>query len=534
MKKIISLLFVFLSCLNVNPSFAENKNGIDRVLLVIDTSGSMQGEKIDTAKKASLALIDQIPDGIDIGIISFENTVNVLLEPSSDKEAARAAVGKLKAFGYTSLYDGINKALMLTTPESGTKVLILSDGNDTKSTATLKNTLGLIDEKVTPLIIFSLSNDLQTNKILQEIADQSTGQMIVLKSINELPVLFADFGQIVKKVYPQDAFKIIPAQKYESRAILILIPVVLIFILGLILIRGAYTYYRDRIINKRRNDILDKYDLDSTALEEFKIKSIRRKILYSKLVSKYLRVQQEKLDLAGITNEVERWATLILLAVLLLLTITTNMFGNIFISAIISLVLIFALRNSVLNFLINKKLHSFEEALPDALIIMSSGLRSGLNLVQTLEAVANDADNEVARQLRRVMAELQIGTNLEIALGKVATRMKSNDLKLTVSALAIQREVGGNLSNILTTAATTIKGRGEIRREIRTLSAEGRTSAYVLVALPIGILIMTLFSQPGYIDLLLSNPIGIIFIFVVIFLMTLGWIWVKKVVDIKV
>ena len=178
---------------------------------------------------------------------------------------------------------------------------------------------------------------------------------------------------------------------------------------------------------------------------------------------------------------------------------------------------------------------AFEEELPDFLMLIASALRSGLSFQQGLDSSAADGKGEVSRQMRRALREVQMGSILEPALVRVADRMQSDDLRWTVMALGIQREVGGNLSNILETAANTIKGRAELRREVRTLSAEGRLSGYVLAALPVGLFLYMLFANRAVRRLLLDrtpsagSPSGALII-----LFVLGFIWMRKLVKIEV
>ncbi len=138
-------------------------------------------------------------------------------------------------------------------------------------------------------------------------------------------------------------------------------------------------------------------------------------------------------------------------------------------------------------------------------MLIASALRSGLSFQQGLDSSAADGKGEVSRQMRRALREAQMGSLLEPALGRVADRMHSEDLRWTVLALGIQREVGGNLSNILETAASTIKGRAELRREVRTLSAEGRLSGYVLAALPVGLFLYMLVANREYVSFFWTN-----------------------------
>ena len=145
-----------------------------------------------------------------------------------------------------------------------------------------------------------------------------------------------------------------------------------------------------------------------------------------------------------------------------------------------------------------------------------------------------DGRGEVPRQMRRVLREVQVGTLLDAALLECADRMDNEDLRWTVTALSIQREVGGNLSTILDTAAGTIKSREELRREVRTLSAEGRLSGYILIALPLGVLLVLMLVRRSYVELLWTTTLGLLSLAAMAVLMVLGWLWMRTIVTIKV
>ena len=122
----------------------------------------------------------------------------------------------------------------------------------------------------------------------------------------------------------------------------------------------------------------------------------------------------------------------------------------------------------------------FERQLPDTLTLLASSLRAGFSLMQGLEAVAQEISDPMQKELQRVFTEVRLGRPVEDALGDAADRMDSNDLRWTVMAIRIQREVGGNLAVLLDTVADTMVKRERIRRELRALTAEGRLSAIVL------------------------------------------------------
>ncbi|MUH46818.1 MAG: hypothetical protein F2793_09935, partial [Actinobacteria bacterium] len=176
----------------------------------------------------------------------------------------------------------------------------------------------------------------------------------------------------------------------------------------------------------------------------------------------------------------------------------------------------------------------FADDLPDFLMLLASGLRAGLSFNHALESAASEGKGEVGRQMRRTLRQVQVGMALDTALMGCADRMDNDDLRWTVTALSIQQEVGGNLSTILDAAARTIRARHELRREVRTLSAEGRLSAYILVGLPIVVFCFLAIFRPEYISKLWLDPLGILMLSGLIIAMFAGWMWMRSVVRINV
>ncbi len=167
-------------------------------------------------------------------------------------------------------------------------------------------------------------------------------------------------------------------------------------------------------------------------------------------------------------------------------------------------------------------------------MLIASALRSGLSFLQALDSTATDGQGEVSRQIRRATREVQMGSTIEQALTRVADRMESDDLRWTVTAVAIQREVGGNLSNVLDTAAATVKSRAELRREVRTLSAEGKLSGWVLAALPVGLFLYMLLANRKYVAWFWTETAGIIALVFIGVIFTAGFLWMRRIVRIEV
>jgi tight adherence protein B len=183
---------------------------------------------------------------------------------------------------------------------------------------------------------------------------------------------------------------------------------------------------------------------------------------------------------------------------------------------------------------LNKRADHLREQLPDVLSIMAASLRAGHSFLQSLDTVAKEIAQPAATEFQRVVAEIRLGRPAEDALEALAERVGSADFKWAVLAVNIQREVGGNLAEILDTVADTLRERAMLRRQVRVLTAEGRLSAWVLALLPIAIGLYMAAVNPSYIGLLVTTTMGLVMLGTAIALMVLGILWMRKIVNIDV
>jgi tight adherence protein B len=174
------------------------------------------------------------------------------------------------------------------------------------------------------------------------------------------------------------------------------------------------------------------------------------------------------------------------------------------------------------------------EQLPDVLTILASSLRAGHSFLQSLDTVAKEIAPPAAAEFQRLVAEIRLGRPAEDAMEALAERVRSDDFKWAVLAVNIQREVGGNLAEILDNVAATLRERAMLRRQITVLTAEGRLSGWVLGALPIGIGLYMAVTNPDYIGLLVTTTIGLVMLITAGVLLVLGVLWMKKIVNIDV
>jgi tight adherence protein B len=181
-----------------------------------------------------------------------------------------------------------------------------------------------------------------------------------------------------------------------------------------------------------------------------------------------------------------------------------------------------------------RRLRKFEMQLPDVLNLLSGSMRAGFSFAQGLEAVTEESSEPARRELQRAFAESRLGRPIEDALEDSANRMHSVDLLWAVMAIRIQREVGGNLAELLDTVARTMTERERLKHEILALTAEGRMSGWILGVFPPlfgGVLYLI---QPQYMSVLFENSLGIIALVISVIMAGFGFMWLRKIMAIEV
>ncbi len=217
----------------------------------------------------------------------------------------------------------------------------------------------------------------------------------------------------------------------------------------------------------------------------------------------------------------------------LLVVLTFFVTGNILVAAVVAIVAAF-LPSAVLNFRIRKRQKAFLRQLPDMLTMLAGTLRAGYSIGQGFESVSTEVHDPMGRELRRVVSETRLGRSLEESLEAVADRMDSDDFSWAVMAIRIQREVGGNLAELLLTVADTMTQRERLRREVSTLTAEGRMSAIIIGLLPPVLAGVMFVLNPEYIKELFSPGLGYALLAGAVVMMGIGFAWMKKTITIEV
>ena len=189
----------------------------------------------------------------------------------------------------------------------------------------------------------------------------------------------------------------------------------------------------------------------------------------------------------------------------------------------------------------NGRLGAFNKQLPDTITLIANALRAGSSFLQAIELVVRESRPPISIEFARVIREVNLGLPFEQALENMVRRVRSDDLELMATAIAIQHQVGGNLAEILDSIAFTIRERIRIKGEIRTLTAQQRLSGYVVAGLPIGLAAFLFVAAPGFMDPMFDDrasiiglPAGVIILATGGVMMFIGFLFIRRIVDIEV
>jgi tight adherence protein B len=189
----------------------------------------------------------------------------------------------------------------------------------------------------------------------------------------------------------------------------------------------------------------------------------------------------------------------------------------------------------------NSRLGAFNKMLPDTITLIANALRAGSSFLQAIELVVRESRPPISTEFARVIREVNLGLPFDQALDNMVRRVRSDDLELMATAISIQHQVGGNLAEILDSIAYTIRERVRIKGEIRTLTAQQRMSGYVVGFLPIGLAGFLFIAAPGFMQPMFANPpeilglpAGVVILIFGGFMMFMGFMFIRRIVDIEV
>jgi Flp pilus assembly protein TadB len=243
---------------------------------------------------------------------------------------------------------------------------------------------------------------------------------------------------------------------------------------------------------------------------------------------------RERLDVAAVARKPAEWALLGGIVGLVVAVAVSLAIGNVLIGVAAGALVGWLSMRFTLSFLIRRRRAAFGEQLPEMLTLIASALQSGFSLPQAFDTVVREGAQPAVGEFSRAIAEARLGAELEDCLEMVAKRMDSADLHWIVLAIRIQRGVGGNLAEVLTTIGGTIRERAYLRRQVHALSAEGRLSAWILIVLPILVATWLFITSPNYMRPLYTTPPGLFMLSLSVVLLIIGTIWMRHQIKLEV
>lgn len=566
---------------------ASKAGGISRTaILAIDTSRSMAGARITEAKKAAVAYLDQVPANVKVGVVTFDSKVRTRIAPTLDRDAAKHVISGLTLSLATHLYDGVTQAVQALGTTGQRDILLLSDGKDT-SHSSISTPIAALKHAKVKLDVVSLQQSDSGNAALNQMAQASGGQVVNAQDPTALSAAFASEADVLARqvlvtvtvpprqkatdanvdvhlsaggqTYSGTAYvRVIPASKTAAAAqtqSLKPLPVKTGFALphnvmlgalaamGIGLIGVVLALFFKPATTKGPSSIADHisaygdgkrkkgrssggpHDASSSLTQQ--AKQAAESVLASNRGVE-ARIAK-KLEGAGLALKPAEW----LLLHTMIIIVATALGVLLAASSPVLIVVLFAGGVVVpwiyLVFKKARRLSAFNAGLADTLQLMSGSLSAGLSLAQSLDTIVREGTEPITSEYKRVIVETRLGVPLEDALDGVADRMESRDFKWVVMAIRIQREVGGNLAELLLTVAATLREREYLRRHVKALSAEGRLSCWILGGLPPVFLLYLTVSKPTYVQVLYATPIGWILLGVMAVMLSVGVFWMSKV-----
>lgn len=253
----------------------------------------------------------------------------------------------------------------------------------------------------------------------------------------------------------------------------------------------------------------------------------------SKWGSKYREKTEIKLVQAHLPLKYEEYITINLIIIVVAAVILLIVTENIFISAAFA---IFSAFSPLVYVNIRRKsiIQKIEQQLPDTLALISNTLKSGYSFLQAIDAASKELPPPVSLEFQQILREINLGVNTEKALESFSKRVQSPDLELIVLAVLIQRQIGGNLSEILDNISETIRSRIKIKGEIKILTAQGRVSGLIISLLPVALGVILYFMNPSYILTLFQHPMGLGMLGLAALMQAIGIFLIRRIIRIEV
>ncbi len=531
-------------------------------ILLIDASKSMQGAPIAGAMAAARAFLAERKSDLPVAVIVFGPDDTVLAEFTTDAKTLASAVAKAPPLAEgTHIYDALIRASELATDEGleRTTVVLLSDGTDVGSEAGRADALAALGEANARVISVGLRSSQYDPATLRAVAQRTGGSYAESATPAALETIFHEIGARLSSEFvityrsllpphvkavvratvagyaPATTTYTTPTLDVTARGTferdwvdtIIVSPFLMVFIIVSVIALIAFAIItaldvRDRSLRRR----MAMY-VTVPSEEESRIRRAEVAAMLADQAERRVRSQpwwqsfERDVELGGFNASA--------------LTIAGwTVIGGVLASLVVAIAMqsLFGLLVGLLR--VRQKRGAFAEQLPDNLEVLAGALRAGHSLVGAMGVMVDGADEPSKTEFRRVLQDEQLGVPLDQALTVMSQRMENRDVDQVAIVTRLQREAGGNTAEVLDRVVENIRGRMEIRRLIRVLTAQGRLARWVLTVMPLALVAFILLLNPNHLDPLFNTQVGRAFLVLWFVMMIAGWYAIKKVIEIDI
>jgi tight adherence protein B len=539
------------------------------VILLIDASDSMRGSPSKAALAAARAFVRRAGPSEQIGVVAFNRKTSVLATPADGAGALRAALSRPLRLGYgTHIYDAVGTALeqLRGTDVSSGSVVLLSDGADTGSRLDEARAAERARAEHVRVFTVGLHSASFRASPLRKLALDTGGSYSEAVSAGDLASIYESLGRQLSSEY---------VIRYRSRTAPGTHVSVSVRVADVGTVSAEYVTARPAPIAPFSRSLFERFwsspaSMVLIALLAASLAALGALLLLRvpkgtllKRISEFVSVvmpEDERAHRAALTTKVfagaeeslaktQWWARFQEELEIARISIPAVhiLFGAAFATLLAAIVLylispifiVFALGVPfIVRELVQRKLKGvrgdFAEQLPDNLQVLASALRAGHSFVGALAVVAADAPEPAQREFQRVVADDQLGVPIEDSLREVARRMESSELEQVGLLAELQRESGGNMAEVLETVVETIRERFDLRRLVKTLTAQGRMARWILTLLPVFLAVAISLLNPAYMRPLFATTPGQVLVALATVMVVTGSLVIKRIVNIKV
>ncbi len=565
-------------------------------VLLIDQSGSMKGAAIAAASEAARRFIEAMRPVDQVAVQAFNEDFVVLQDLTGDTSALSGSLTALSPSEETALYDALLDSLAslgTTDGYASRHVIVLSDGGDTASKTSLADALAQARARGIQVFTVGLKGDEFDSSPLRELAEATGGRYLEAPEPSDLAAMYKSLAREIHNKYmvifslPESArgtgaghltvtitaggeraeaskgffYPGAPTTEPVTTATLAPQPqpgsavpepslasafagwsgsgyVVFLAVFALLFIAG---YTLSGILFPKRNVLREYSDIlenrrqlgPRSSQEEGQVHRGERVLGRLLAVRDYGGPLQRRIEDAGWTLRSSEFVLFHLTGVVVVALVLALIRAPAVVS-IVTVLLVVAAPLLYLERKARRRRQAFESQVPDTLIIMANSLRAGQSFEQAMQVVSEEGPEPTAREFQRLLAQQRLGIAPEDALRALADHMGSEAFDWVVMATIIQRQVGGNLAEVYENISATLRERGRLKQEIRTVTAEGRISALILIILPFAIGAIVAVLNPEYLSLLYTTTPGKVMLGGAAAGMLAGITWIRRIITIDV